>query len=110
MRKLLCAVAWGFAGSLSYGAPSNILTMQTGVRPAGMGNAFVAVSDDINALYSNPAGLGLLKDLELNAMMQQGLEGIDQNNFALIMPLGEVASQNVRSFGSFGLAFGELDY
>ena len=27
-----------------------------GCRPLGMGNAFVAVADDINATYYNPAG------------------------------------------------------
>ena len=34
-----------------------------GVRPLGMGNAFVSVVDDQNALYYNPAGLALIKDL-----------------------------------------------
>ena len=28
-----------------------------GIRPLGMGNAFVAVADDRNALHYNPAGL-----------------------------------------------------
>lgn len=31
-----------------------------GVRPLGMGNAFVAVADDFNALFYNPAGLARL--------------------------------------------------
>lgn len=33
-----------------------------GVRPLAMGNAFVAVADDYNALFYNPAGLARLKD------------------------------------------------
>lgn len=40
----------------------------TGARPAGMGNAFVALSDDVNALYWNPAGLTLQKHMELGFM------------------------------------------
>lgn len=32
-----------------------------GLRPLGMGNAFVAVADDFNALFYNPAGLARLK-------------------------------------------------
>lgn len=33
-----------------------------GLRPLGMGNAYVAVADDYNALFYNPAGLARLKD------------------------------------------------
>lgn len=32
-----------------------------GLRPLGMGNAYVAVADDFNALFYNPAGLARLK-------------------------------------------------
>jgi hypothetical protein len=38
---------------------------QFGVRPLGMGNAFVAVSDDFNALYYNPAGLARIKEWQI---------------------------------------------
>ncbi len=34
---------------------------QFGLRPLGMGNAFVAVADDFNALFYNPAGIARLK-------------------------------------------------
>lgn len=33
-----------------------------GLRPMGMGGAFIAVSDDANALFYNPAGLARIKD------------------------------------------------
>ena len=36
-----------------------------GVRPLGMGNAFVAVADDFNALFYNPAGLARLSTWSL---------------------------------------------
>jgi len=36
-----------------------------GVRPLAMGNAFVAVADDYNALFYNPAGLARLKTWHL---------------------------------------------
>ncbi len=38
---------------------------QFGVRPLAMGNAFVGVADDFNALYYNPAGLARIKEWEL---------------------------------------------
>ncbi|MBI2603536.1 MAG: hypothetical protein HYW48_10830 [Deltaproteobacteria bacterium] len=34
-----------------------------GTRPLGMGNAFVSVADDFNALFYNPAGLARLKEM-----------------------------------------------
>ncbi|MBI4860830.1 MAG: hypothetical protein HY815_11310 [Candidatus Riflebacteria bacterium] len=40
----------------------------TGARPAGMGGAFVALADDINALYWNPAGLTLSRAPQIGAM------------------------------------------
>ncbi len=33
-----------------------------GLRPLGMGNAFIAVADDYNALFYNPAGLARIKE------------------------------------------------
>lgn len=40
----------------------------TGARPQGMGGAFVAVADDSNALYWNPAGLTQLDSAEVTFM------------------------------------------
>ena len=37
-----------------------------GVRPLGMGNAFLAIADDKNALWYNPAGLAFIKDSRLD--------------------------------------------
>lgn len=35
-------------------------------RALGMGNSFVGLSDDASAMYFNPAGLGLIKKLEIS--------------------------------------------
>jgi hypothetical protein len=37
-----------------------------GVRPMGMGNAFVGMADDYNALFYNPAGLARLEEGQFN--------------------------------------------
>jgi hypothetical protein len=37
-----------------------------GVRPTGMGNAFLAISDDNNAMWYNPAGLARVKGYHLS--------------------------------------------
>ena len=43
-----------------------VLRQGVGARPFGMGEADVAVSDVINALFSNPAGLASIQKKELN--------------------------------------------
>jgi hypothetical protein len=42
--------------------------MGVGARPAAMGNSFVAVADDANSTYWNPAGLGTLESNEATLM------------------------------------------
>ena len=37
-----------------------------GVRPTGMGNAFLALSNDSNAIWYNPAGLARVKNYHMN--------------------------------------------
>lgn len=51
------------SGSWAYFIPAGL-----GVRPAGMGEAFVAVADDTNALLYNPAGLARIEQIELMGM------------------------------------------
>jgi hypothetical protein len=51
-----------------------------GLRPLAMGNAFVAVADDYNALFYNPAGLARLKDWDgefLNPSVEVSRNTID---------------------------------
>jgi len=42
-----------------------------GARPLGMGRAYVAVADDANAVFTNPAGLGLQKNWSITSMSTQ---------------------------------------
>lgn len=53
-----------------------------GVRPQGMGNAFVAIADDVNAIYWNPAGLSTLNKEKRQLMIAHDDRfgfGIDEN-------------------------------
>ena len=72
------------AGTVGY----TFLTLGVGSRPVSMGEAFVAVSDDANALFWNPAGLGQIENPELNMTHLEWIEEIKQENFIWIMPLG----------------------
>ncbi|MBX2987481.1 MAG: hypothetical protein KF802_06260 [Bdellovibrionaceae bacterium] len=44
-----------------------------GTRPLGMGDAFVAVANDYNALLYNPAGLARREDGEMNLLIDVGI-------------------------------------
>jgi len=73
-----------------------------GARPAGMGGAFTAVSDDATGILFNPAGLAQLKQIELDFMyakLYTGLDTVDLglNYAAVVYPL--------KNIGSFGLSW-----
>jgi hypothetical protein len=67
----------------------------TGIRPLGMGDAFVAVADDRNTLYYNPAGLAHLTRMRLSGI---GLHaGIDNRFFDVI----DFVKSNQDAFSNF---------
>lgn len=61
MRKtLLLSIFMVISSGIAFG--SEYPYIYKGLRPMGMGGAFTAVSDDANALFSNPAGLARIQD------------------------------------------------
>lgn len=75
------------AGSgLSTGA--DFLNVTTGARPAAMGQAFSALSDDINSLAVNPAGLGNLRLPQIAFSHYQFFSDIAYDFMAAGIPLG----------------------
>jgi tetratricopeptide (TPR) repeat protein len=74
-----------------------------GARPTAMGDAFVAVADDGNAAFWNPAGLTLLPGFEMNTMYTDlYATGIRHSLLGLAFPF--------RNWGSFGLAWSRIGY
>jgi hypothetical protein len=55
--------------SISGEGGGEFLKNATSARAAGMGNAYVAVSDNANATYYNPAGLSLIEGREITSMV-----------------------------------------
>ena len=47
---------------------ADFLTLGTGARPLGMGNAFTAIADEASTAYYNPAGIAQLTHHEFNFM------------------------------------------
>ncbi len=65
------------------------LKLGVGVRPVAMGNAFTALSDDANAIFWNPAGLGIVSSYYLSGMAMDHLVYFDYYNLTSAIPLGK---------------------
>ena len=59
-----CACA---AGESSIAGAAAFMAEPNGARPVGLGGAFVAVADDVNALYYNPGALGRIEGVAFQA-------------------------------------------
>lgn len=52
------------ASTAQGGYPAAYMELMEGARPVGMGSAFVALADDVNAIFFNPAGLSAIPHKE----------------------------------------------
>jgi len=71
-----------FAGAQVAGQPGEIYQFGAGARALAMGSAQTAVVQDVNAVYYNPAGLGLLPGRELQFMRASLFEGASYDYIA----------------------------
>lgn len=65
-----------------------------GARPLGIGGAFIAVSDDVNAIIYNPAGLIQIKHIEISDTLDQNMDvkGLYNNFAGIVYPFKKVYS------------------
>lgn len=70
-----------------------------GVRPVAMGNAFTALSDDANAVFWNPSGLGVVETYYVSGMAMNHLTYFNYYNLTSAIPLGKHGSMG------FGLSY-----
>ena len=88
---------------------ASFIDLGCGARPIGMGNAFCAVADDINAFFYNPAGLSQITKVQVSTMYAQLFPGLSDksnisNNFiAAAYPVGGMGSKSTIGFGWFNL-------
>ncbi|MFB0526723.1 MAG: hypothetical protein ACETVO_04580 [bacterium] len=73
-----------------------------GARPMGMAGAFTGVADDVNAIYWNPAGLELVKEVEAMGMTTRlfGLKDLTYYLFGGVVP--------TKKIGAFGLSYSQF--
>jgi hypothetical protein len=78
MKKIIIILISVFAAISNIKAEFNDLGC--GARPLSMGNAFVALADDINAMYYNPAGIVRLKQNEFASSYGRLYIGLDDDS------------------------------
>ncbi|MDD5688279.1 MAG: PorV/PorQ family protein [Elusimicrobia bacterium] len=79
-------------GNLEAGVSSSamqFLKVGIGAKQEGMGGAQVAVAEDVNSVYWNPAGLGSVSATELSFMHLSLYEGINYEYLAMGHPVNE---------------------
>jgi hypothetical protein len=70
-------------------AGAQFLKIGVGARGSAMGEAFVAVTSDVDALYWNPAGITKLHTISLSVSHSQWFADIAHDFAGLVVPLSE---------------------
>lgn len=65
------------------------LILGVGARALGMGRAFVAVAEDADTIFTNPAGLGEIDGFEFTSMSGAPLEDLKYTTLGGVYPLGD---------------------
>ncbi len=103
-RLTFVALAIALAGPVRAGGTgtnsADFLNISSSSRAAGMGEAFTGVADDIGALYYNPSGIALSKDMGVHYVHAFWLESIGYDHISAMAPLG--------TFGTAGISFTRL--
>lgn len=93
-RSVLRSAVTVLAIATGAGAVANIQNLGAGARSASLGNAFVAVADNGDAVFANPAGLGQVNQRELAytnvSLLLSGIDGdnLGQHVVSFSQPLG----------------------
>ncbi|MBI4347899.1 MAG: tetratricopeptide repeat protein [Elusimicrobia bacterium] len=88
MKRLRTAILAALAATAAHTAHAAFEELGAGARAPGMGDAFVALADDVYAIHYNPAGLGLLTRPEMGASYTKLVTGLTDNSNVSHMFLG----------------------
>jgi len=87
ITALACTVTFALAGTGTDAL--NFLKIKPSARGASIGDGFVAISDDVNAAFYNPAGLTQISDLEFSLMHMIYMAETSYEYASFAMPAGE---------------------
>jgi len=71
------------------------LKLWVGARPVAMGSAYTAVADDANALFWNPAGLGMSESFQGTLMIMNLFQSVTYTGAGITTPLGRYFSAGI---------------
>ena len=96
LRVLIAAVVFGVAWPA---VAAELPSLYRGIRPMGMGGAFITLSDDANAPFYNPAGLNDVREWEVDLInpMVEWSPGVR----AMYQDLQDLEGQNVVQVAQF---------
>ncbi|MCK4532985.1 PorV/PorQ family protein [bacterium] len=85
--SIFCFIPYNLFASSPGTTGANFLKMEIGARPVALGGAFVAVADDANLIYWNPAGLSGIEHNEVTLMHNERGEEIRYEFLAYVQPV-----------------------
>lgn len=97
---LIAISSFAFAGDPGSKAMT-FLNIAPNPRTTALGKAFIALADDVSAVYWNPAGVGNLKNMEIAGNMNMYIESIRYYNLQVAKPF---------FFGNLGLNLSVVSY
>ncbi|MCK4532771.1 PorV/PorQ family protein [bacterium] len=106
---LLIISSFGFLPKICFGSDigttgGQFLKIGIGARPVAMGESFVAVANDANSCYWNPAGLSEIKTIQTTTTYLQWLEDTGYTYSSYIQPLKD----NYFHYGTIALSLAYL--
>lgn len=87
-------------GTLIGTTSNNFMKIFVPAKPSAMGESYVALSDDINSIFYNPAGVGKSMQTEISFTHVQWFQDVKYENLNLLFPL---------SFGNIGFSLNLLN-
>jgi hypothetical protein len=84
---LIAAAAAAAAGQSLSSIPASFVDIGFGARPAALGGAFVAVSNDVNAMMWNPAGLASMQKNQATFVHTNQLGLVPYQYYGVVHPL-----------------------
>lgn len=85
------------------GCELSFLDIGAGARPRALGNAFVGIANDANAVYWNPAGTTTLERIEITGMHSSLFFGTKYDYLAVVVPRTRIYTDDDADGHRYGL-------